>query len=89
MEKHTDRETREFIESQNKALLEDVVEVIRDMGDVLGSRIGRVEAELVGVKTDVAMLKTDVADLKDETALHSQILLRLEHGFKGEIGGAG
>lgn len=56
-----DKETNEFIEAQNKALLEDVVSVIRDLSAMISSqaqaldtRLGRIESTVE--KTDKRMV---------------------------------
>jgi chromosome segregation ATPase len=71
-----DKETKSFIESQTT----DIIGVIRDMADMFGlkidrvegrlgmveGRLGMVEGRLGGVETRLATLETDMAEVKSD-----------------------
>jgi hypothetical protein len=63
-----DKETKEFIESQNKALMEDVVGVIRDMGTAFEARMERMET---GLREEIGEVRAEMGSM--ETRLKDQI----------------
>ncbi len=58
-----DQETKEFIESQNKALLEDVVGVIQNMGLMVEKRFNAVDARFVSINAKIVAIDARFDDM--------------------------
>jgi len=63
-----DKEIKEFIESQNKALVEDIAGVIHGMGMMMESRMDKLDAKVDAVREE---LKADIENV--HTALIGEI----------------
>lgn len=67
-----DKETQAFIENQNKALMEDISGIIRDMGTIMEAKV---ENDVAALRRDLGTLNIDIAVIKKETA---NLSLKLE-----------
>ena len=80
-----DQETREFVESQNKALLEGLSGVIRDMGVMLDGRFNAVDAKFAAI--DARFNEVDASFDQVETELKSvrQIVERIDDRTQRQV----
>lgn len=88
-----DKETREFIESQNKALLEDMVGVIKDMGAALEARIDKqgdaLRKEMKDVESslrqEIGAVALEMLTMKQEMLEVKQLVSKIDERTQHQV----